>query len=285
MTNDGLDKPAAHDARRERAHTSATTPAGPALPVVEVDVVVPTPDGLCDAAFLHPGSGVHPGVLVWPDALGLRPAMRDLAKRLATDGYAVLVPNPFYRSAAAPVFTGSFSFQDPADRTKLQQLVAPLHAPGATEQDAGAYMAFLDAQPQVDTAKPIGTQGYCMGGALAVRTAAALPQRVGAAASFHGGSLVTEKPDSPHLLAPKIRARMYFGLAANDDARQPEAKDTLREAFAAVHVPADIEVYAGALHGWCIPDMPAEHGVPIYNAPAAERAWGKLLALYRLALG
>ena len=263
MTVDGLDTPVA---------------------VIEVHVVVPTPDGRCDAVFLHPASGAHPGVLIWPDAFGLRPVMRDLAKRLAAEGYAVLVPNPFYRSAKAPVLTGPFSFQNPADRAKLGQLVAPLHAPGATQQDAGAYIAFLDAQPQVDTTKPIGTQGYCMGGALAVRTAAALPQRVGAAASFHGGSLVTEQPDSPHLLAPMIRARMYFGIAANDDTRQPEAKDVLREAFATAHVPAEIEVYAGALHGWCIPDMPVEHGAPIYNAPAAERAWGKLLDLYRQVL-
>jgi carboxymethylenebutenolidase len=284
MTDDELDKPVADEARRERADTSATTQAGSALPVVEVDVFVATPDGRCDAVFLHPESGAHPGVLIWPDAFGLRPVMRDLARRLAAEGYAVLVPNPFYRSAKAPVLTGPFSFQNPADRAKLGQLVAPLHAPGATQQDAGACIAFLDAQPQVDTAKPIGTQGYCMGGALAVRTAAALPQRLGAVASFHGGSLVTEQPDSPHLLAPLIRARMYFGIAANDDTRQPEAKDVLREAFATAHVPAEIEVYAGALHGWCIPDMPVEHGAPIYNAPAAERAWGKLLDLYRQVL-
>jgi carboxymethylenebutenolidase len=196
----------------------------------------------------------------------------------------VLVPNPFYRSARAPVFTGPFSFENPAHRAQLQQLVAPLREAGAAERDAAAYTAFLDAQPQVDTARPLGTQGYCMGGALAVRTAAARPQRVGAAASFHGGGLVTEQPDSPHLLAPRIRARLYVAIAANDDARQPEAKDTLREAFAAAHVRAEIEVYAGTLHGWCIPDMPMEQGVPVYNEPAAERAWGKLLALYRLAL-
>ncbi len=284
MTDDGLDTPASQHARREHAGTSAAPRVGSALTVAEADVVVPTPDGLCDAVLLHPVSGAHPGVLIWPDAFGLRPVMRDLARRLAADGYAVLVPNPYYRSSRAPVLTGSFSFQNPADRAALQQLVAPLHAPGALEQDATAYIAFLDAQPQVDTARPIGTQGYCMGGALAVRTAAALPQRVGAAASFHGGSLVTEKPDSPHLLAPKIRARMYFGIAANDDTRQPEAKDRLREEFAAAQVPAEVEVYAGALHGWCIPDMPVERGVPIYNEPAAERAWGKLIALYRQAL-
>jgi carboxymethylenebutenolidase len=169
-------------------------------------------------------------------------------------------------------------------KAKLQQLVAPLHAPGAVARDAVAYVAFLDAQPPVDKARPVGTQGYCMGGALALRTAAAVPGRVGAGASFHGGGLVTDAPDSPHLLAAGIKARLYVAVASNDDARQPEAKDTLREAFAAARVPTEVEVYQGALHGWCIPDMPAEHGMQIYDEPAAERAWGKLLALYRRAL-
>jgi carboxymethylenebutenolidase len=164
------------------------------------------------------------------------------------------------------------------------QVIAPLRAPGAAERDATAYAAFLDAQPQVDTARSLGTQGYCLGGSLALRTAAALPARVGAAASFHGGGLVTDQPDSPHLLAPKIRARLYIAIAASDDARQPEAKDMLREAFAAARVPAEIELYAGTLHGWCISDMPEEQGVPVYNAPTAERAWGRLLTLYREAL-
>ncbi len=210
--------------------------------------------------------------------------MRDIGKRIAAEGYAVLVPNPFYRTAKAPVFDGSFSFQNDADRAKLQQMVAPLHAPGAAEQDAIAYITFLDAQQEVNTARKIGTQGYCMGGQLVVKTAAAVPQRVGAGASFHGGGLVTDQPNSPHLLAPKITARMYFGIASNDDLRQPTAKDVLKEAFAAAQVPTEIEVYPEALHGWCVPDMPQENGVPIYNKPAAERAWGKLVTLYRSAL-
>lgn len=253
------------------------------LPVVESNVQVKTPDGVCDAVFIHPSSGSHPGVLIWPDAFGLRPAMRDIGKRIAAEGYSVLVPNPFYRMAKAPVIQdpSSFNFQNQADMAKLQPLMASINAPGAAEKDAVAYIAFLDAQPQVNKAKKIGTQGYCMGGPLVVKTAAALPNRVGAGASFHGGGLVTNTPDSPHLLAPKIKARMYFGIASNDDMRQPDAKDKLREAFAAAKVPAEIEVYPGALHGWCVPDMPLQNGMPIYSKPDAERAWGKLVALYK----
>jgi len=254
------------------------------LPVVEQTVNVKTPDGTCDAVFIHPTTGVHPGVLIWPDAFGLRPAMRDIGKRIAAEGYSVLVPNPFYRVAKAPVFDNpsAFNFQNPADRAKLGPLTASFAAPGAIEKDAAAYVAFLDAQSQVNKAKKIGTQGYCMGGPLVVRTAAALPERIGAGGSFHGGGLVTEMPTSPHLLAPKIKARMYFGIASNDDMTQPDAKDKLREAFAAAKVPAEIEVYA-ALHGWCVADMPAGGG-PIYNKPEAERAWGKLVSLYKTAL-
>jgi len=198
----------------------------------------------------------------------------------------VLVPNPFYRLAKAPVIQdpSSFSFQNPADMAKLQPLMASINAAGAAEKDASAYVAFLDAQPQVNKAKKMGTQGYCMGGPLVVRTAAALPDRIGAGASFHGGGLVTNTPASPHLLAPKIKARMYFGIASNDDMRQPDAKDKLREAFAAAKVPAEIEVYPESLHGWCVPDMPMQNGKPIYNKPDAEKAWAKLVALYKRAL-
>lgn len=255
------------------------------LPVVEKNVEVKTPDGVCDAAFIHPASGSHPAVLIWPDAFGLRPSMRDIGKRIAAEGYSVLVPNPFYRLAKAPVIQdpSSFSFQNPADMAKLQPLMASINAAGAAEKDATAYIAFLDAQSQVNKARKIGTQGYCMGGPLVVRTAATLPDRIGAGASFHGGGLVTNNPNSPHLLAPKIKARMYFGIASNDDMRQPDAKDKLREAFAAAKVPAEIEVY-DSLHGWCVPDMPLQNGKPIYNKPDAERAWAKLVALYKSAL-
>lgn len=259
--------------------------AAAAAEVVETDVEVKTPDGTCDAAFIHPKSGAHPGVLLWPDAFGLRPSMRGMARRLAAEGYSVLVPNPFYRVSKAPFTDAShFDFGNQADRAKLQPLMASVNAPGNAEKDANAYIAFLDAQKEVDKTKKIGTQGYCMGGPLVVRTAAARADRVGAGASFHGGGLVTDKPDSPHLLAPKIKARMYFGVASNDDARQPDAKDKLKESFGAAGVPAEIEVYAGALHGWCVPDMPKQNGAPIYNEADAERAWRKLLALYRTAL-
>jgi len=264
---------------------TAATGAFAADSVVETNVTVKTTDGECDAAFIHPASGSHPGVIVWPDAFGLRPAMRDIAKRLAGDGFSVLVPNPFYRVAKAPVFTdvANFNFSNPTDRAKLQPLMASITAAGAAEKDAAAFVAFLDAQAQVNKSKKIGTQGYCMGGPLVVRTAAAVPNRIGAGASFHGGGLVTANPDSPHLLAPKIKARMYFGVASNDDKSQPDAKDKLREAFAAANVPAEIEVY-GSLHGWCVPDMPLSNGAPIYNKPDAEKAWAKLIALYKAAL-
>jgi carboxymethylenebutenolidase len=254
--------------------------------VVEENVEIKTPDGTCDAAFIHPATGAYPGVVIWPDAFGLRPSMREIAKRLAADGYSVLVPNPFYRVARAPVFenASTFNFGNPADRAKLTPLMGSITAAGAAERDASAFVAFLDAHRSVDRSRKIGTQGYCMGGPLVVRTAAAVPDRIGAGASFHGGGLVTDQPGSPHLLAPKIKARMYFGVASNDDQQQPTAKDTLREAFAAAKVPAEIEVYPQALHGWCVPDMPLQNGAPIYNKEAADRAWGKLLALYKAGL-
>jgi len=265
------------------AATGTASAAG--LQVVETNVEVKTPDGVCDAAFIHPANGSHAGVLLWPDAFGLRPSMRGMAKRLAAEGYSVLVPNPFYRISKAPFTDAStFNFQNKDDMAKLGPLMGSVNAPGNAEKDAVAYVAFLDAQKQVNKSKKIGTQGYCMGGPLVLKTAAALPDRIGAGGSFHGGGLVTDKPDSPHLLAPKIKARMYFGIASNDDMRQPDAKDKLREAFAAAKVPAEIEVYAGALHGWCVPDMPKQNGEPIYKMADAERAWGKLLALYKAGL-
>ena len=268
------------------AGLAATVPSAAAadLEITETDVEIKTPDGTCDAGFIHPRSGSHPGVLIWPDAFGLRPSMRAMGRRIAAEGYSVVVPNPFYRISKAPFTDASnFNFQNPDDMAKLRPLMASVNAPGNAEKDATAYVAFLDAQKQVKAKKKIGTQGYCMGGALVVRTAAAMPDRIGAGASFHGGSLVTDKLDSPHLLAPKIKAHMYFGIAASDDSRQPDAKDKLKDAFAAAKVPAEIEVYP-AQHGWCVPDMPVKDGVPIYNKPEAERAWAKLVALYKAAL-
>ena len=255
------------------------------MPVTEKDVEIKTPDGTCDAAFIHPTTGSHPGVIIWADAFGLRPAMRDMGKRIAAEGYSVLVPNPFYRKAKAPVFDAagmaSFSFQNQADMAKLQPLMASINAEGAAERDAAAFVAFLDAQKEVNKAKKIGTQGYCMGGPLVLKTAAAVPDRVGAVGSFHGGNIATAQPNSPHLLAPKIKAHLYFGIAANDDMRQPDMKDKLKAAFPTT---AEIEVYSGSQHGWCVPDMPVQNGMPIYNKPDAERAWAKLVALYASAL-
>lgn len=265
---------------------AAGSVASAQMPVVDTNVEVKTPDGTCDAAFIHPTTGVHPGVLIWSDVFGLRPALREMGKRMAAEGYSVLIPNPFYRSTKAPGIENpaTFNFQNPADRAKITQFTGPLNAPGAAEKDAVAFVAFLDGQRQVDRTKKVGTQGYCMGGPLIMKTAAAVPDRVGAAASFHGGGLVTDQPTSPHLLVPKMKARMYIAVASNDDMTQPDAKVKLREAFTAARVPAEVEVYAGALHGWCMSDMPLQNGAPIYNRAEAERAWGKLVALYKTAL-
>lgn len=244
--------------------------------VIEKDVAIKTPDGTCDAAFFHPPTGAHAAVLVWADAFGLRPGLRELGKRLAAEGYSVLVPNPFYRAAKAPVVEMPPDFA--RDRAKITPLMATVTAAGAAERDAAAYIAWLDAQAQVDKSKKIGTQGYCMGGALIMKTAAAVPNRVGAAASFHGGGLTTANPDSPHLLIPKMKARLYFGIAVNDDAQQPESKTILRTACDAAKMNAEIEVYAQAQHGWCMADTTA------YHRESAEKAWAKLLALYKAAL-
>jgi carboxymethylenebutenolidase len=254
-----------------------------ALQVAETDVTIKTSDGTCDAAYIRPATGAHPGVLIWPDAFGLRPSMRGFARRLAAEGYSVLVPNPFYRVAKAPVFEDAtkFDFANPADMAKLGPLTGSIGAPGNAERDAVAYIAFLDAQKEVDKAKKIGTQGYCMGGALVVRTAAAVANRIGSGGSFHGGNLVNDTANSPHLLAAKISARMYFGIAANDDMRQPDQKDKLRAAFGNK---AEVEVYGQSNHGWCVPDMPMQGGKPIYNMADAERAWSKLVNLYKAGL-
>ena len=249
--------------------------------VVETNVDIKTPDGTCDAAFIHPATGAHAAVIIWPDAFGLRQSMRDMGKRLAAEnGYSVLVVNPFYRVAKGTVYPNAATVDFNAERAKLTPLMGSINAPGTVEKDAPALVAWLDSQPQVDKTKKIGTQGYCMGGALVVRTAAAVPERIGAGGSFHGGGLVTAQPTSPHLLAPKIKARMYFGIAANDDMSQPDAKTKLKESFEAAKVPVEVEVYSMAQHGWCVPDMPNN----LYAKADAERAWSKLVALYKAAL-
>ncbi len=271
--------------------TGVAASAGPAaaaaagLPVVETDVRIATGDGTCDAAYFHPAQGRYPAVILWPDAFGLRPSMRAMGRRLASSGYTVLVPNPFYRVGPAPFFetAANVDFSDKATFAKIGPLMGSIGAPGAAEKDAVAFVSFLDDRPEVDTGKKIGTQGYCMGGALVLRTAAAVPGRVGAGASFHGGGLVTDKPDAPYTLAPRIRARLLIAIAASDDQKQPGAKDTLRKAFADANVQARVEVFAEK-HGWCVPDMPQDDGAPIYNQADAERAWSELLALYKSAL-
>jgi carboxymethylenebutenolidase len=251
------------------------------MQVIEKDVDITTPDGTCNAAYIHPTSGSHAAVIIWADAFGLRPALRDMGKRLAAQGYTVLVPNPFYRVTRDPgIDTATFDFAK--NRDKIQPLMNSINAEGAAEKDATAFVAWLDQQKEVNKSKKIGTQGYCMGGPLVMRTAAT-STRIGAGGSFHGGGLVTNNPNSPHLLAPKIHARMYFGVAKNDDERQPDAKDKLKAALDAAHVANKIEVYP-ANHGWCMPDMPAPANAPIYSKPDAERAWGELLALYKQAL-
>jgi carboxymethylenebutenolidase len=247
-----------------------------AAAVTEADVKVKTPDGTADCYFVHPTTGAVAGVVMWPDILGLRPAFREMGKRLAESGYAVLVVNPFYRQKAAPVVPAGAKFSDP----KIREVVSPLAkslTPTTTTTDAKAFIAFLDAQAAVDKKRKIGTAGYCMSGPMTMETAAAAPDRVGAGASFHGGGLVTKEPDSPHLLVPKMKAQYLFAIAENDDQRAPDDKNVLREAFAKAGLPAEIEVYP-APHGWCAPDGDN------YNAEQAQRAWNRMLALFGKAL-
>ncbi len=241
------------------------------------EVVVTTPGGSADAYFTHPAKRKHPGVLMWPDALGLRPSMKKMADRLAQSGYAVLAVNPYYRKGPAPLPAVGTDFNDPAARKQVMALMGSL-SPETNRSDAQAFVDFLDAQPSVDSKRQMGTLGYCMGGAMVVRTAATRADRIGAGASFHGGRLVTDGPDSPHLLVSEIDARFLFAIAENDDEQQPEAKDVLGEAFSKAGLEAEIEVYSGALHGWCPPDS------GVYNEAQAERAWSRLLALFEKGL-
>ena len=251
--------------------------AAAALEVTAADIEVPTPDGTADCHFVHPADGAHPGVLIWPDALGLRPAFEQMGRRLAESGYAVLVVNPYYRTERAPVLPEGASFRDEATRKKVFPLMRSL-TPETIVTDARAFVGFLDARDAVAGARAMGTMGYCMGGSMTMRTAAAFPDRIGAGASFHGGRLVTDSPDSPHLLVDRIRAHYLFAIAENDDQKDPKAKTVLRDAFAAAGLPAEIEVYAGTLHGWCPPDS------AVYHEAQAERAWSRLLALFETAL-
>lgn len=251
-------------------------PVANAQDVVETDVTIETPDGVADCYFVHPASGRHPAVLIWPDILGLRPAFRAMGKRMAQAGYSVLVVNPFYRSAPSPVVPDGASFQDPDIRSIVMPMAGALNAQTHVT-DARTFVAWLDQQAPVDTARKIGTMGYCMGGPIVMRTAAALPDRIGAGGSFHGGGLNTANPDSPHLGIPNMKAHMLIAIAQNDDERDPESKNVLRAAFDAAGVEAEIEVYA-AMHGWSVPDF------PIYHEELAERAWGRMLSIFQTAL-
>jgi carboxymethylenebutenolidase len=244
-----------------------------AVAVTESDVSIKTPDGTADCYFVHPASGTAAAVLMWPDIFGLRPAFRQMGKRLAESGYSVLVVNPFYRVKKAPTAADGSA-------TPIQQLMPLAQGLNETTQmtDAKAFIAWLDQQPSVAKNRKVGTQGYCMGGPIAFRTSAAVPDRVGAVASFHGGGLVTKEPNSPHLQASQTKAQFLVEIAENDDQRSPDEKNVLKETFAKAKLPAEIEVYAGAAHGWCPPDS------RVYNEPQAEKAWSRLLALYGKAL-
>ena len=247
-----------------------------AVEVTEGDVTIKTPDGTADCYFVHPKTGTAPAVLVWPDALGLRPAFRQMGKRLAESGYSVLVVNPFYRSKKAPILPEGASFADPSVREVVMPLIGSLNATTHVT-DARAFVAWLDTQASVAKNRKMATTGYCMGGPIVMRTAAALPGRIGAVGSFHGGGLVTDKPDSPHLLVPQMKAQLLIAIAENDDMREPEAKNVLREAFAKAKLPAEIEVYK-AQHGWCPPDS------QVYDKELSEKAWTRMLALFDKAL-
>ena len=251
--------------------------AGAAGPVKGRDVEIRTADGTADAYFVAPATGRHPGVLVWPDIRGLRPAFRQMADRLAGEGYAVLTVNPFYRWQKSPVVDAANDFSDPAIRDKLFGYLRQLNKALVTT-DATAHLAFLDAQKEVDAKRKLGTTGYCMGGAMTIYTAALKPGRVGAAASFHGGGVGTDKPDSPHLLIPGTKAGYLFAVADNDDQQDPEEKNRLNAVLTPRKQWHEVEVYAGAMHGWCPPDG------RVYNEAAAEKAWGRMLELFKASL-
>ncbi len=251
--------------------------AGKAVDIKGSDVAVTTPDGPADCYFVHPAKGKSAGVIIWPDIFGLRPAFRQMADRLARSGYAVLVVNPYYRSVKAPVIPAGEDLRSDANFAKVREQAIKL-SPATNVTDAKAFVAFLDTQPSVNRKRKIGTMGYCMGGPVVMRTAAAIPARIGAGASFHGGGLATDKPDSPHLLVPQMKAQFLFAVAENDDQRNPDEKVKVKDAFAAAKLPAEIEVYKGTMHGWCPPDA------KVYNHEQAERAWARLLVLFGKAL-
>ncbi|MDX1405359.1 MAG: dienelactone hydrolase family protein [Woeseiaceae bacterium] len=248
-------------------------PTANAVEVVEQDVMVPTPDGEADCYWVHPANGRHAAVIVWPDVMSIRPAFRAMGKRLAESGYSVLVMNPYYRTFKGTIMPPGKSYRDPG----IREMIAPHRgslSPETCVRDGRALVAWLDQQPQVDTSRKIGTTGYCMTGSYVLRLAAAIPERIGAGGSFHGGRLVTDRDDSPHLLVDKMNAGFLIAISEDDDAEEPHVKHELRKAFDAHGIAAEIEVYDGTLHGWCPPDS------TVYNEAQAERAWSRLLALF-----
>ena len=248
-------------------------PVANAMDIVEEEVLVETPDGMADCYFVHPAAGAHAAVIVWPDIMGIRTSFRMMGKRLAESGYSVLVVNPYYRTAKGPVIEDGESFGQPAVRERLMPHARSL-SPETCVTDGRAFVTYLDEQPSVDTNRKIGTTGYCMTGSYTMRLAAAMPERIGAGGSFHGGGLASDSPNSPHLLAPQMKAGFLIAIAENDDEKDPDAKVLLRKAFDEAGVDAEIEVYEGTLHGWCPPDS------RVYNKAQAERAWSRLLALF-----
>jgi carboxymethylenebutenolidase len=268
-----------HYTRRDFAAWAASASLLTALPAVanavavtEREVTITTPDGTCDAYFVAPTAGPAPAVLVWPDIFGLRPAFRQMGRRLAESGYSVLVVNPFYRQKKAPTASQ-------AGKTPIAEVMPLMNAltPAMHLSDGKTFVAWLDTQPEVDKARKIGTTGYCMGGPIAVRTAVAAPSRVGAVGTFHGAAMVTPAPDSPHRLMAQTKAQYLVAVAENDDKQDPQAKVALREALAAAKLRGEVEVYPAA-HGWCPPDT------QVYDAAQSERAWERMLATFRQAL-
>ena len=252
-------------------------PGEAAAGITEADVEIKTPDGMANAYFAHPSKGTHAAVLIWPDIVGLRPAFKMMAKRLAGDGYAALVVNPYYRQVKDVLVEPGQTFRDPAVREKIipyRRAMTEAH----NRIDANAYVDWLDAQAAVDTSRGIGTTGYCMGGPITMFTAHERADRIRAGASFHGGGLATDKDNSPHLLIPEMNADYLIAIAQNDDERSPEDKTALKEAFAATNNKAEIEVYAGTQHGWCPPDS------AVYDEAMANKAWERTLALFEKAL-
>ncbi len=244
----------------------------PARATTNRRVTIKTPDGEAEAFFVAPADGAHPGVVMWPDVAGLREAYETMATRLAGAGYAVLAVNQYYRSTKLPVLTSFAEWRTEEGKAKITPMREAI-TPEGIAKDGAAFAAWLDQQKEVDPKKKLASTGYCMGGPFTFYTAAAVPERFGVVASFHGGGLVTDAETSPHKLLAKTKVAALICIAQNDDEKQPEAKTTLSEAAAAAERVAEIEVYP-AQHGFCTIDS------PVYDKVQAERAWSRMLAMF-----